>query len=59
VGIGDLDCRSLGRPDALKLTPHVARSLSRFSGATAFDQPIGNWITSRVTDMDYMWVLRL
>ena len=29
----------------------------RFSGAAAFNQPIGTWDTAAVTDMSFMWVL--
>jgi hypothetical protein len=41
-------------PDALTLTPHVARSLARFWDAAAFNQPIGDWDTSAVESMDSM-----
>ena len=55
----DLARRALARPDALTLTlaPRVARSLARFNGANAFNQPLNNWDTSKVTDMAFMWVL--
>jgi len=41
---------------SLTLTPRVARSLARFYDASDFDQPIGDWNTSAVKDMSYMWV---
>ena len=51
--------RALARPDALSLTlaPRVARSLARFYGAAAFNQPLNSWDTSSVTNMLEMWVL--
>jgi len=55
----DLARRALARPDALTptLAPRVALSLARFRGSKAFNKPLGNWDTSSVTDMSYMWVL--
>ena len=55
----DLARRALARPDALTptLAPRVARSLARFGGATAFNQPLNSWDTSKVTNMQSMWVL--
>jgi surface protein len=52
----DLARRALARPDALTLTlaPRVARSLARFKGATAFNQPLNSWDTSSVTTMKEM-----
>jgi len=45
------------RARSLTLAPRVARSLARFEKATAFNQPLNSWDTSKVTDMSYMWVL--
>jgi len=47
----DLARRALARPDALTLTlaPRVARSLARFSGATAFNQDLNSWDVNKVT----------
>ena len=55
----DLARRALARPDALtpSLAPRVARSLARFEGAYEFNKTLGNWDTSKVTDMFAMWVL--
>ena len=48
-------------PDALSLTPtlapRVARSLARFVGASYFNKPLNSWDTSKVKNMEYMWVL--
>jgi len=57
----DLARRAPARPDALTPTPtrapRVARSLARFSDATAFNQALNSWDTSSVTTMYGMWVL--
>ncbi len=40
-------------------TPRGQSSLAELQIARAFNQPIGNWKTSSVTDMGYMFYVRV
>ena len=53
VDVGtDLARRARARPDALTLAPRVARSLARFSRASAFNQDLSGWVVNNVNDCD-------
>ena len=54
------DCRKLKNANGSMVgwnTQNVTNMSNMFSGATSFNQPIGNWDTQNVTNMSYMFLV--